>query len=209
MSWIYRTSDDNKYRYALGEIKDTPDRLLFCIGINPSKATPEKLDPTANRIDKIAKANGYDSWIILNISAQIATDPNEMNEADGENTTFQRENIEIINALFNKYGNCSDILFAYGDLIGKRPYLEKYLCEIINVIKTSKYGGNCYCLGKTKAGNARHPLYQKASTPLVPYSLAGHTYSEFFLLEDNRCVIRECDDEGNLIFETLGMCENR
>ena len=78
MSWIYYNSSDNEYRYALGEIQKCPQRLLFCIGTNPSKATPKNLDPTAQRIALIAKEHGYDSWIILNLCAQRATDPEKM-----------------------------------------------------------------------------------------------------------------------------------
>lgn len=98
----------------------------------------------------------------------------------------------------------SDILFAYGNLIRKRNYLKKNLCKIINIIKTIDYGGNCFCLGTTKAGNARHPLYCKAVTPFVPFSLEGHTYSEFLGLDDGRCVIKEFEENGNFILETMG-----
>ena len=169
MSWIYYNSIDNRYRYALGEVQDKPNKLLFCFGINPSIATPEKLDPTAKRIELIAKDHGYDSWIILNLCAQRSTNPDQIEE-------FQlpiphKENLESITALLNKYHECSDILFAYGDLIYKRDYLKKNLYEIINIIKSNKYNGSCFCLGKTKSGNARHPLYQKISTPFIPYSL--------------------------------------
>ena len=169
MGWIYHISSDDKYRFALGEIEDNPTRILFCFGINPSKATPQKLDPTATRIKKLAKEHGYDSWIILNVCAQRATEPNDMLEE--QNEILHKENLKIITDLLKQYAFCSDILFAYGDLINKRPYLNKNLCEIINIIKTGSYGGNCYCLGKTKSGNARHPLYQKTTTPFVSYSI--------------------------------------
>ena len=207
MSWIYYTTSDDKYRYALGEVKDNSNKILFCFGVNPSKATPQKLDPTAKRIQRIAKEHGYDSWIVLNVCAQRATDPNDMEET--QNLILHEENLAIISELLNKYSVCSDILFAYGDLISKRNYLKKNLCEIINIIKTNNYGGNCYCLGKTKLGNARHPLYQKIDTQFVPFSLEDHTYSEFFYLEDSKCVIREYAENGELILETFGVCKSK
>ena len=207
MSWIYYTTSDNKYRYALGEVQDNYNKILFCFGINPSKATPQKLDPTAKRIQRFAKEHGYDSWIVLNVCAQRATKPNDMEET--QNLILHKENLEIITELLNKYSLCSDILFAYGDLICKRTYLKKNLCEIINIIKTTNYGGNCYCLGKTKAGNARHPLYQKIDTQFVLFSLDDHTYSEMIYLEDNKCVIRECDETGDLILETFGVSKSK
>ena len=133
MSWIYYNTNDNNHRYALGEVQDNPNKILFCFGINPSKATPQKLDPTAKRIRKIAKEHGYDSWIVLNVCAQRATDPNDIEEM--QDLFSHNENLKIITELLNKYSLCSDILFAYGDLIEKRTYLKKNLCEIIGVIK--------------------------------------------------------------------------
>ena len=207
MSWIYYTTSNNEYRYALGEVQENANRVLFCFGINPSKATPQKLDPTAKRIQRIAAEHGYDSWIILNICAQRATDPNDIFEK--QNINLHTENLRIITELFSRYSLCSDILFAYGDLINKRPYLKKNLCEIINIIKTQNYGGNCYCLGKTKSENPRHPLYQKIDASFVPFSLDDHTYTEMFCLKDNKCVIRECAENGELISETWGFCNSK
>ena len=200
MSWIYCTTRNNEHRYALGEVKENANRVLFCFGINPSKATPQELDPTAKRIQRIAVAHGYDSWIILNVCAQRATEPNDMLKE--QNEFLHKENLKIITNLLKQYALCSDILFAYGDLINKRPYLKRNLCEIINIIKAENYDGNCYCLGKTKSGNARHPLYQKIDTPFAPFSLDGHTCAEMFFLKDNKCVIKECAKKGDLISET-------
>ena len=109
---------ENEYRYALGEVQEKPNRLLFCIGINPGKASPEDLDPTAKRIRRIAKEHGYDSWIILNVCAQRATNPNNMDETQNiQNTPLHKKSFQIITELFNNYRECSDVLFAYGDLI--------------------------------------------------------------------------------------------
>ena len=176
MSWIYRNSNDNEYRYALGEIQDNAKKLLFCFGINPSTATPEKLDPTAKRIQRLAQEHGYDSWVVLNVCAQRATNPNDMNKRQKTKVTDpHKENLKIIASLLKQYGHCSDILFAYGDLIEKRSYLKSNLNEILNTIREIGYTGGCYCLGVTKAGNARHPLYQKVTAPFLPYSLEKHT----------------------------------
>ena len=207
MSWIYYITSNNEYRYALGEVQENANKVLFCFCINPSEATPQKLDPTAKRIQRIAAEHGYDSWIILNVCAQRATEPNDMLEE--QNEILHKENLKTITDLLEQYALCSDILFAYGDLINKRTYLKKNLCEIINIIKKSNYAGNCYCLGKTKSGNARHPLYQKANASFVPFSLDGHTYTEMFCLEDNKCVIRECAETGDLISETWGFCKSK
>lgn len=45
-------------RYVLGEKFDhSCNKALICIGINPSTAIPEQLDPTLKRVQKYAKSN--------------------------------------------------------------------------------------------------------------------------------------------------------
>ena len=63
------------YRYVLGRVGRHP---LVCIGINPSTAQPGALDPTLKSVERLANANGFDSWIMFNVYPQRATDPNDM-----------------------------------------------------------------------------------------------------------------------------------
>ena len=45
-----------RVRYVLGEQFDTScKKVLVCLGINPSTAIPEQLDPTLKRVQKYAK----------------------------------------------------------------------------------------------------------------------------------------------------------
>ena len=53
---------------------------LITIGINPSTAEPEKMDNTMKSVERIAMGNGFDSFIMFNVYAQRATDPNQMNK---------------------------------------------------------------------------------------------------------------------------------
>ena len=50
----------------------------MCIGINPSTAVPDRLDNTLKSAQRIALFNGYDSFIMFNVYAQRATDPDDM-----------------------------------------------------------------------------------------------------------------------------------
>lgn len=76
MEWIYKNNNDNTCRYVLGIPGDKP---LICFGINPSTAEPGVLDNTMKSVDRIAKNNGFDSWIMLNIYPQRVTNPDYMN----------------------------------------------------------------------------------------------------------------------------------
>ena len=58
--WYYEPHTYQPYRYVLGRVGTHP---LVCIGINPSTAQPGALDPTLKSVERLAAANGFDSWI--------------------------------------------------------------------------------------------------------------------------------------------------
>ena len=73
--WLYVPDFYTEYRYILGTRGKNP---LICIGINPSTAAPDALDNTLKSVSRIAEANGYDSFLMFNVYAQRATDPDLM-----------------------------------------------------------------------------------------------------------------------------------
>ena len=73
--WLYVPNRYSEYRYILGTRGSCP---LICIGINPSTAAPDALDPTLQSVERIAHANGYDSFLMFNVYAQRATRPDDM-----------------------------------------------------------------------------------------------------------------------------------
>ena len=75
--WLYAPNFYSEYRYILGTRGQKP---LICIGINPSTARPGDLDPTLKSVERLANANGFDSWIMFNVYPQRATDPNDLKD---------------------------------------------------------------------------------------------------------------------------------
>jgi len=73
--WIYAPNFYSEYRYILGTRGQNP---LICIGINPSTARPDALDNTLKSVERIALGNGFDSFIMFNVYAQRATNPDDM-----------------------------------------------------------------------------------------------------------------------------------
>ena len=76
--WLYVPNTYSEYRYILGTRGKKP---LICVGINPSTAAPDALDPTLQSAQRIALANGYDSFLMFNVYAQRATRPDDMEHA--------------------------------------------------------------------------------------------------------------------------------
>ena len=73
--WLYVPNRYSEYRYILGTRGRKP---LICVGINPSTAAPDALDPTLQSVERIALSNGYDSFLMFNVYAQRATSPDDM-----------------------------------------------------------------------------------------------------------------------------------
>jgi len=147
---IYLKSQENKYRYALGTIGE---RTLYCFGINPSTATDVEDDQTVRRVKKFAQKSGYDSVVMLNVYPQRATNPDNLDK--GVNLIEHQRNLKNIISVI-KEG--SVVWAAWGNLIGKRPYLKECLVEIQSKLKPRNI--HWVKIGDlTKEGNPRHPLY--------------------------------------------------
>lgn len=68
---IYSSDNGDRWRYTLGKSGRRP---LLTIGLNPSTATQERLDPTVTRVEKVAKLAGFDGFVMLNLYPVRATD---------------------------------------------------------------------------------------------------------------------------------------
>ena len=75
--WLYLPCRYTEYRYILGTRGQKP---LICIGVNPSTAEPGNLDNTLKSVERIAKNNGFDSFVMFNVYAQRATSPDDMDK---------------------------------------------------------------------------------------------------------------------------------
>ena len=142
---IYEKSDDNKCRYALGVKGNNP--LIF-FGINPSTATPDDYDQTMKKAKGFALKNGFDSWIMLNIYPQRATNPDDLDRKG----KLHEENIEKIKPYIT---NDATIIASWGNSINKRNYLMDCLKDIVKELKSKKVKWRC--IGDlTSEGNPRH-----------------------------------------------------
>ena len=117
-------------RYVLGEQFDTDKRnILICIGINPSMAMPNFLDPTLRRVQDYAKRSGeYGAWYMLNVYPQRATNPNNMDTDDTYSMEIHLRNLAAIEELLSTIER-ADVWCAWGAVIddAKRTYLSDLL----------------------------------------------------------------------------------
>ena len=169
--WLYAPNFYSEYRYILGTRGKNP---LICIGINPSTAQPGDLDNTLKSVQRIALGNGFDSFIMFNVYAQGATDPDAMEHTC--NLQLHRENLEAFRYVLS-IGENPTVWAAWGTIIEKRDYLKDCLRDMIAA--GEEYGASWVCAGKcSKKGHPHHPLYLRKDELIRPFDVAA--YLEMF-----------------------------
>ena len=165
--WLYAPNFYSEYRYILGTRGENP---LICIGINPSTAQPGDLDNTLKSVERVAHANGYDSFIMFNVYAQRATDPDAMEKSC--NMLLHRENMEAFRYVLS-ISQSPAVWAAWGTIIEKRDYLPECLQDMIAIGK--EYGAKWLCAGKvSKKGHPHHPLYLRKDEQLRQFDVEGY-----------------------------------
>ncbi len=159
--WLYVPNHYEEYRYILGT---TGKRPLICIGINPSTAAPNNLDNTLKSVERIAKGNGFDSFIMFNVYAQRATRPQDMDKQ--LNGALHRENMKAFDYVLSLYeGEHPAVWAAWGNIVEMRPYLKTCLRDMVNIGKSR--GAVWYSSGAiSKKGHPHHPLYLRKDSGL-------------------------------------------
>ena len=165
--WLYVPNSYSEYRYILGTRGKNP---LICIGINPSTAEPGNLDNTLKSVERIALGNGFDSFIMFNVYAQRATDPDTMERSCNE--ALHRENLEAFRYVLS-ISEKPAVWAAWGAIIEKRAYLADCVRDMVSV--GQEYGASWHCAGAiTKKGHPHHPLYLRKDEKLRPFD--GNAY---------------------------------
>ncbi len=165
--WLYAPNFYSEYRYILGTRGQNP---LICIGINPSTAKPDDLDNTLKSVERIALGNSFDSFIMFNVYAQRATDPDAMEKTC--NLTLHRENLQAFRYILS-LSKAPAIWAAWGAVIEKRRYLPECVRDLLEAGR--EYGAQWYCAGKiTKAGHPHHPLYLRKDEKLKSFDVEGY-----------------------------------
>ena len=166
--WLYVPDFYSEYRYILGTRGERP---LICIGINPSTAEPDNLDNTLKSVERIALGNGYDSFIMFNVYAQRATDPDDMEREC--NPALHAENMKAFEYVLKLSKSEPSVWAAWGNIIEKRRYLPSCVKDMIAL--GERYGARWYSAGAiSKKGHPHHPLYLRKDAPLDPFDISAY-----------------------------------
>jgi hypothetical protein len=165
--WLYVPNSYSEYRYILGSRGKKP---LICIGINPSTAAPDALDPTLQSVNRIALSNGYDSFLMFNVYAQRATRPDDMEKT--MNPLLHEENRKAFRYLLSLSPQPA-VWAAWGNIIEKRDYLTECMRDFLADGKA--VGAKWYTAGPLlKSGHPHHPLYLRRDTKLLDFDIEAY-----------------------------------
>jgi hypothetical protein len=135
------------WRYGLWRRWDERPLLAF-IGLNPSTADETRNDPTVRRCIGFARSWGYGGLLMLNAYGLRSTDPAGLWRVDDPVGPGHDERMR------EHAAQASACVAAWG--VHCESSRAARVCEVI--------GRRVDCLGLTKGGAPRHPLYLKASS---------------------------------------------
>ena len=167
--WLYVPPFYCEYRYILATRGQRP---LICVGINPSTAAPDQLDNTLKSVERVALHNGYDSFLMFNVYAQRATDPDDMELRC--NQALHAQNMRAFDYVLSLDREGAPAVWAaWGTIIEKRDYLPACVRDMIALGQAR--GARWYSAGKrSKKGHPHHPLYLRKDSLLEPFDVAGY-----------------------------------
>lgn len=153
-----------QYRHLLTRDWQTPLwkdlRDALWIGMNPSTADAEYDDTTIRREIYFTMRLGFSRLVMANVMNYRATHPKDLLSSPAP---CSNENLpHIVNAA----KDAALIIVAWGSL---PPALRPYAQAAENAVRAIDPPQPMFCLGFTKDGAPRHPLYVRAAAPLVPF----------------------------------------
>ena len=162
--WLYVPNHYSEYRYILGTRGRKP---LICMGINPSTAAPDALDPTLQSAQRIALSNGYDSFLMFNVYAQRATRPDDMERSC--NPVLHAENRRAFRYLLS-LSPAPALWAAWGNIIEKRGYLMDCMRDCA-ADASAAGAGWCTAGPLLNSGRPHHPRDLKGDTKLLAFDI--------------------------------------
>lgn len=148
-------SNCGRYRWHLSR-QWAKGPLLTFVMLNPSTADAQEDDPTIRRCISFGRREGFAGISVVNLFPYRATDPQEIPSNNyPKGTEFE------VKVLDNEILSSAKVICAWGSArIAKRRakwFSHRYSYREL------------FCLGKTKDGSPRHPLYLPGDAAILPW----------------------------------------
>lgn len=156
-----------QYRYALihswgvvddcfVQVEPRPDeKRIMWIGLNPSTADQNQLDPTLRRIRWFSHQFGFRSFVMTNLFAYRATKPRAMLRHANPIGTDN-------DAMLTEAAKSAGMIIACWGTHGAHLARDVSVRKLINA--------PLFCLGINEGGTPRHPLYVPGIQKPIPFA---------------------------------------
>lgn len=147
------------YRYRLTRVWDTGLPRLLWVMLNPSTADAAQDDPTIRKVTGFTRRAGYGGFDVLNLASFRATDPKALMTRAKADLPLNGPDVRTHRDA--AYASCAAVVVAWGanravdGCPGRLFWLRSHKPVL--------------CLGVTKDGHPRHPLYVPGEQPLTPW----------------------------------------
>lgn len=145
------------WRYALRRRWGIGGRPVLFVMLNPSTADEAEDDPTIRRCLDFARRWAAPALTVANVYAYRSTDPKALKRAEDP---IGPENDQW---LLQLAGEASTIVCAWG---AHAP--SERVADVLELLRDFPL----YCLGRTRSGAPKHPLYVPAVTLPAPFQSA-------------------------------------
>jgi hypothetical protein len=148
-----------EYRYWLPRTWDRSSELALWVMLNPSTASAEVDDPTVRRTQEFSRSWGYGAVVVANLFARRCKrpvhlkDPGDPIGPANDEWLWKLGCRRAVGLVVAGWG-------VHGTLHGR----DQAVAQMFH-----RLGRPLYCLGTTKDGHPRHPLYVKGDTALEPW----------------------------------------
>lgn len=156
------------YRYALTRVWDPHNRATAVfIMLNPSTADAATTDPTLTRCIRFAASWGRGRLLVLNLYGWRSQHPRHLVRMLQEGTG------DPVGPVNDAYAACRLAAIPAGEALvvaawGNNKLATPERTQVMRDLAAAR-GHRLHCLGVTKDGAPRHPLYVPGSASLVPW----------------------------------------
>lgn len=164
-------SECGRYRYVLTRELAPPGPFkatITWVMLNPSTADANTDDPTIRKCLGFSKRLGWLRMHVVNLFAFRSTDPRVLSMMS-DSEAIGPENDDWLRGIANR---STVIVCAWGAAVDDdERYGRGRVAAAVEALRDgSPSSRDFFCLGTTKSGQPKHPLYVPYDQPLVPWS---------------------------------------
>lgn len=146
-----------KYRWWLSRVWEPGKPTALFIMLNPSTADAEIDDPTIRRCIAFSRSWGCPGVAVVNLFSFRATEPADLKKATDPVG-------DLTGGIILGHASCRPVVAAWG-VHGSYMGRDRAVCQML-----ARYPDlQLQCLGVTKDGHPKHPLYVPGNAKLIPY----------------------------------------